>query len=57
MWLGENLIINLFLFYIGFGNNITRSHEFKSTLYYNVFWTDEFIEVVKSKNVLSIYEL
>ena len=42
---------------VGFVNDMTSSHEFKSTWFIRYFWTEKLIDVMKSKNNLSIYEL
>lgn len=51
---------NLFGFeesYVWFVNAMTSGHEFKDTWFYKLFWTEKFIDVMKTKNNLSIYEL
>ena len=42
---------------VGYVNAMTSSHEFRSTWFYKLFWTQKIIDVMKSKNNLSIYEL
>ena len=42
---------------VGFVNDMTSSHEFKSTWFYKLFWTEKIIDVMKSINNLSIFEL
>ena len=42
---------------VGFVNAMTSSHEFKSTWFSKLFWTEKIIVVIKSKSNLSIYEL
>ena len=42
---------------VEFVNTMTTSHEFKDTWFYKLFWTEKFIDVMKTKNNLSIYEL
>ena len=36
---------------------MTRNHLFKDSWFYKVFWTEKFIDVMKIKNNLSIYEI
>ena len=42
---------------IGFVIAMRSSHEFNITWYYKSFWTEQFADVMRSKNNLSIYEL
>ena len=42
---------------VDFINDMTKNHIFKSSWFYNVFWTKKFIDVMKTQNNLSIYEL
>ena len=42
---------------VSFSNNIIRNHLFKDSWFYKVFWTEKFIDVMKTKNNLSIYEI
>ena len=36
---------------------MTQNHLFKKSWFYKVFWTEKFMEVMKTQNNLSIYEL
>ena len=40
-----------------FVNSMTTNHTFKDTWFYKLCWTERFIDVMKTKNDLSIYEL
>ncbi len=42
---------------VSFSNNMIRNHLFKDSWFYKVFWTEKFIDVMKIKNNLSIYEI
>ena len=42
---------------VSFSNNMIRNHLFKDSWFYKVFWTEKFIDVMKTKNNLSIYEI
>ena len=42
---------------VEFVKTVTGSHECKDTWFYKLFWTEKFIDVMKTKNNLSIYEL
>ena len=42
---------------VSFVNDMTINHEFKNTWFYKLFWTEKFIDVMKTQNHHSIYEL
>ena len=42
---------------VGYFNSMTTNHNFLDTWYYKTFWTEKFMNVMKTQNNLSIYEL
>ena len=42
---------------VGYVNSMITNHKFLDTWYYKIFWTEKFMNVMKTQNNLSIYEL
>ena len=42
---------------VSFVNAMTNNHDFKKAWFYKLFWTENFIDVMKTQNNHSIYEL
>ena len=42
---------------VDYVNSMTTNHKFLDTWYYKIFWTEKFMNVMKTQNNLSIYEL
>ena len=42
---------------VGYLCSMITNHKFLDTWYYKIFWTEKFMNVMKTQNNLSIYEL
>ena len=42
---------------VDYVNSMITNHKFLDTWYYKIFWTEKFMNVMKTQNNLSIYEL